>query len=85
MKKKKRKKNKKPPLSSREISKRSLVISIGLSLITFSDLYDFKKEDIPRFFDRFNENLEAFNGGDRRLTDLVYVCKDEYGIDLRKL
>ena len=83
--KKKRKKNKKPPLSRYELSKRSQVISIALSLLSFSDLYNFKKEDIPKFFERFNENLQEFNKGDRRLTDLIYVCKDEYGIDLRKL
>ena len=82
---KKRKKNKKKPLSMREVSDRVLAISIGCSLLTFSDLYDFKKEDLPIFFKRYNENLKAFNEGNRRLMDLVKVCKEEYDIDIRRL
>ena len=74
MKKKKRKKNKKPPLSSREISKRSLVISIGLSLITFSDLYDFKNKKNSTIYN-IDKLLDALN------TDLVIGVNS----DLRNL
>lgn len=54
-----------------------------ISLMVLADKFDFTEEDLNKFIDEYEKQLDAYNSGYvKSVRDFTGVLKEEYGIEV---
>lgn len=76
-----------PQQSRKQLSQTSSTIAIACCMLTNNDIFGKQsREDVEKYFARYNENMTAFNSGTnkQKMLELINVIKAEfYGLDIR--
>lgn len=55
-----------------------------ISLMVLADKFDFTEEELNKFIDEYEKQLDAYNSGYvKSVKDFTGVLKEEYGIEVR--
>lgn len=66
----------------REVTERSILILIGLSLIVLRDKYGFGKKRLEAFADEFLKQMKCVENGAVTLEELHEIIKKETGMEV---